>query len=77
MIKSYAVTYKGNRVIAPGSYDAEPLHHRVLYQGVSIRLQSWYGDVLEYRNTQNRYIRTHLSLYSFIHSMVMKQQWMS
>lgn len=40
------VTYKCYRVVAPGSYDTKPLHHSVLHQSLSVRLQSLDGDVL-------------------------------
>ena len=47
------VTYKCYRVIAPGSYDTKPLHHSVLHQSLSVRLQGLDGDVLEAENTKH------------------------
>lgn len=40
------MTYKCYRVVAPGSYNTKPLHHSVLYQSLSVRLQGLDGDVL-------------------------------
>lgn len=44
------MTYERYGVVAPGSYDAEPLHHRVLDQRLGVRLQSLDGDVLRRGN---------------------------
>lgn len=40
------VTYRCYRVVAPGSYNTKPLHHSVLHQSLSVRLQGLDGDVL-------------------------------
>lgn len=39
-------TYKCYRVVTSSSYDTEPLHHSVCHQSLSVRLQSWNGNIL-------------------------------
>lgn len=50
-------THEGHGVVAPGSYDAEPLHHSVLHQSLGIRLQGLDGYVL------NQEKKKHFSFY--------------
>lgn len=46
MFNVTVVTYKCYRVVASGSYNTKPLHHSVLHQSLSVRLQSLDGDIL-------------------------------
>lgn len=40
-------TYIGHGVIAPRPHDAELLHVRVAFQGLCVRLEGGYGDILQ------------------------------
>lgn len=54
-LHSQCQTYKSHRVVTPRSYNTEPFHHRVLHQGLSVRLQGRDGDVLRMNtNTAQR-----------------------